>query len=169
MFVIRGSTLDWASLVGCSSLYLHAAVRGAVISVTASPPLPVHRCALRARRQVASLQLTFEHPADHPALYQHRRTSYHRAIPLRGRPGGGHLAIPSVGVPARQMVINRNVMTVRSRIARWRRACDTFTARHDPRRITSMTHDLVLEGIVFTQLPPVAHRLEKRGTAVDRL
>ena len=74
-----------------------------------------------------------------------------------------------VGVPARQMVINRNVMTVRSRIARWRRACDTFTARHDPRRITIMTHDLVLEGILVPRLSPAAHRLEKRGSAVDRL
>ena len=99
MFVIRGSkAIPWtgppSSLVGCSSLYLHAAVRGAVDSVAESPPLPVHRCALRARRQVASLQLTFEHPADHPALYPHRRTSYHRVTPLRGGHGGGHLAIP---------------------------------------------------------------------------
>ena len=74
-----------------------------------------------------------------------------------------------VGVSARQMIINRNVMTVRSRIARWRRACDTFTARHDPRRINSMTHDPVLEGTMVTQHSPVTHCLEKRGSAVVRL
>ena len=95
MFVIRGSTLDWASLVGCSSLYLHASVGGAVLiqwqRVQGSRCTAVR---FRTRHQVASLQLTFEHPADHPALGSHRRTSYHRVTPLRGGHGGGHLAIP---------------------------------------------------------------------------